>query len=78
MKRWIAEWLWRVAILVALGLIGWELQRLHEDIVRPADEPATVANESEDLQDGLDAIRGDIDTLTQKVDAILVVLARAK
>jgi hypothetical protein len=78
MSRRIIEWLWRVAVLCALGLVCWELQRLHEDIIRPIEEPTSVASESDDVQEGLDAIRGDIDTLAQKVDAILVVLARAK
>jgi hypothetical protein len=46
MKRAIAEWLWRLAILAALCWIGWELDQIHEDMFEPADEqqaePAAV------------------------------------
>lgn len=78
MTRLIAEWIWRVAILIALGSIAWELRLLHEDLSRPDDDPATVASAQEDTQESLDALRDDIAGLTQKVNAILVVMARAK
>lgn len=74
--RW-AEWLWRFAVLLALGWIGLQLQRLHEDIVAPIDDPSTVAA-ADDTQGSLDAISDDLTRLTQKVDAILVVMARAQ
>jgi len=77
MKQRMAEWLWRLAVLAALGWIGWQLQRLHDDIVQPVDDQATVAA-ADDTQDTLDAIREDLNGLTQKVDAILVVMARAR
>jgi hypothetical protein len=80
MKRLIAEWLWRVAVLCALGGLAWQLQRIHEDIVQPAEDPATVASAQtpEDVQESLDAVRDDLATIERKVDAILVVMARAK
>ena len=76
MKTQIAEWMWRMAMLVALAWIGLQLQRLHEDIVQPVDDTSTVAA-NEDTQGTLDAIRDDLDGLTMKVNAILVVMARA-
>jgi hypothetical protein len=78
MNTRVAEWLWRIALLCALAVIGWELRQLHEDLNQPVDDSATVAAGPDDVQDSLDAVRDDIATLTQKVDAILVVMARAK
>lgn len=78
MNRSIAEWIWRVALLAALGSIAWELQRLHEDLKQPGDDPVAVASASSETQDSLDAIRDDLEGLTQKVNAILQVMARAK
>jgi hypothetical protein len=75
MKKTFFEWLWRLAVLVALGGIGLQLQRLHEDITQPP-EDTTVAGAPDDLQEGLDAIRDDLDALTRKVDAIMVVMMR--
>ena len=77
MKTQIAEWFWRLLVLAALGWIGLQLQRLHEDIVAPIDDQSTVAS-VDDSQDTLDAIREDVDRLNRKVDAILVVMARAR
>ncbi len=77
MKTQIAEWSWRLMVLIALGWIGLQLQRLHEDIVAPVEEQSTVAS-ADDSQDTLDAIRDDTDRLNKKVDAILLVMARAR
>ncbi len=78
MKKTLLEWLWRLAVLGALGWIGLQLQRLHEDIVQPPGEDTTVATAPPDeLQDGIDAIRDDLDGLSRKVDAIMVVMMRA-
>ena len=75
----MAEWLWRCALLCALVWIGWELMLLHNDLQQPADDPATVAaGADDDTLDGLDAIRDDLAELTQKVDAIMVAMARGK
>jgi hypothetical protein len=75
----IAEWFWRLALLGALGWIGWELHRFHEDMLNPpADDQGTAAAAPDDVQTTLDDIRDDLAGLTQKVDAILVVMARSK
>jgi hypothetical protein len=77
-RRWAAEWLWRMAVLAALGWIGWELHALRLDVNQAPDEQATIAAAPDDTQDTLDAIRDDLESLTQKVDAILVVMARSR
>ena len=74
----IAEWIWRLAVLLALGWIGLQLQRLHEDIVAPPDDSQSVASSNDDTQDSLDSIHADLDSLAKKVDAILVVMARSR
>jgi hypothetical protein len=73
-KRLIAEWLWRAALLAALGWIGWELMLLHDDL-RPAPDDQTTAEAGDSTQDALDGITDQLEDLTQKVNAILVVLA---
>jgi hypothetical protein len=78
MKRLIADWVWRLALLGALCWIGWELQRFHDDMMEPADAPITASAEPDAMQDSLSALRDDIDSLTQKVDAILVAIARTR
>jgi len=77
-RRWAADWLWRMAVLAALGWIGWELHALRMDVNQAPDEQATVATAPDETQDTLEAIRDDLESLTQKVDAILVVMARAR
>jgi len=78
MARLIAEWIWRVAVLAALVWTGWELHSLHVDVMQPADDTVTAGADPADTQDSLDEIRDSLAGLTQKVDAILVVMARAK
>ena len=77
-KRWLAEWLWRMTVLAALGWIGWELHSLRIEVNQAPDDQATVAAAPDETQDALDAIRDDLESLTQKVDAILVVMARSR
>ena len=77
-RRWAADWLWRMAVLAALGWIGWELHALRIDVNQAPDEQATVATAPDETQDTLEAIQDDLESLTQKVDAILVVMARAR
>ena len=77
MKQLIAEWLWRGALLVALGWIGWELMLLHDDLNQPVDE-TTVTTAADETQDSLDELHDELGVLTRKVDAILVVMARTK
>lgn len=78
MKRLMAEWLWRAAVLCVLVVIAWELQLLRSDISQPVDDQATAAAAPDETLDSLDGIREDLAQLTQKVDAILMVMARAK
>lgn len=79
-QKWF-DLLWRLAVLAALAWIGWGLQQLHGDLKPAPDEGATTAAappEGDPLQDGIDGLRDDVAVLAQKVDAILVVLARAR
>jgi len=78
MNRSILEWVWRIALLCALGLIAWKLHVLHEDLNVPVEDQATVASAQDETLDSLDALRDDVDALTQKENAILVVMARSK
>ncbi|HKX43947.1 MAG TPA: hypothetical protein VJO99_22500 [Burkholderiaceae bacterium] len=77
MKRMVGEWLWRVALLSALAWIGYELRNLHEDLRPSADDQAVVTSTPEDTQDGIEAVRDDLEEIKKKVDAILMVLARS-
>ena len=44
MTKLIAEWVWRIAVLVLLAWIGAELHALHDDLMAPADDqPATTS-----------------------------------
>jgi len=78
MKHLIADWLWRAALIGALAWIGWELHLLHEDMNAPADDAVTAAAAPDETQDSLDALRDDLAGLTEKVDAILVAVARTR
>jgi hypothetical protein len=78
LKRSIAEWLWRAALLGALAWIGWELMLLHNDLQQSPGDQATVSSADDDTLDSLDAIRDDLADLTEKVDAIMVAMTRAK
>jgi hypothetical protein len=42
------------------------------------DEPSSVAQAPDDTQDSLEAIRDDLAGITQKIDAIMVVMARSR
>jgi hypothetical protein len=78
MKRLIADWLWRVALLGSLCWIGWELRGFREDMMEPLDERTTTSIEPDVVQDGLDMLHDDIDGLKQKVDAILIAIVRSR
>jgi hypothetical protein len=78
MKQLVAEWLWRTAVLCALVVIAWELHVLRTDVAQPVDDQTTTAAAPDETLDSLDEIRDELAQLTQKVDAILVVMARAK
>ncbi len=77
MKRTIAEWLWRAAIICALGWIGWEMHQIRLQMQRPDDETTTAA-ESDPLQDSLDELSDDVATLNEKVDAMMVAMLQLK
>ena len=76
-KRLIAEWLWRAAIVCALGWIGWEMRQIRAQM-QPPDDEATTAAAPDDLQDSLDELSDGIATLNEKVDAIMVALLQLK
>lgn len=58
-KRLIAEWLWRAALICALGWIGWELHEIRLEMQQPAEDQTTAEAESDPLQESLDALRDD-------------------
>ena len=77
MKRLIAEWLWRAAIVGALAWIGWELHQLRLDLQPPADDEVTAeAAAPDELQDRIDDIDDQLAALLAKVDAIMVAMAQ--
>ncbi|HJV59669.1 MAG TPA: hypothetical protein VJ743_01930 [Albitalea sp.] len=78
MKRLIAEWLWRAAVLSALAWIGLELHRVHDDMMQPIDEQPTVTADADEINQGIDDVRSDVAGLTEKVDALLIAMARGR
>lgn len=76
MKRLIAEWLWRAAILCALGWIGWELHQIREELQPPADEQSTAEAEPDPLRDSIDELSDDVAKLDAKLDAIMIAMTR--
>ena len=76
-KRLIAEWLWRAAIICALGWIGWEMHQIRLQMQQPDDE-ATTAAAPDDLQDSLDELSDGIARLNEKVDAMMVAMLQLK
>ncbi len=77
MKRLIAEWLWRTAIVCALGWIGWEMHQIRVQMQQPDDEAITAAT-PDDLQDSLDDLSDGIAKLNEKVDAMMVAMLQLK
>jgi len=76
-KRLIAEWLWRTAIVCALGWIGWEMHQIRVQMEQPDDEAITAAT-PDDLQDSLDDLSDGIAKLNEKVDAMMVAMLQLK
>lgn len=74
MKQLIADWLWRTALLAALGWIGWELHGFREDMTQPVDDQSTAAVAPDDVQNSLDGLRDDLATLHAKVDAMMMAM----
>ena len=77
MKRTIAEWLWRAAIICALGWIGWEMHQIRLQMQQPDDE-ATTAAAPDDLQESLDELSDGIAKINEKVDAMMVAMLQLK
>ena len=79
MMRTIADWIWRGALLAALVWVGAELHGLRLNLEAPPVVDETVASSGGEVdQDNLDAIRDDVAEIKQKVNAIMVVMARGK
>jgi len=78
MKRTIAEWLWRAALICALAWIAWELHEIRLEMQRPVEDQATAEAESDPLQESLDALRDDVATLNEKVDAMMAAMLQLK
>jgi hypothetical protein len=77
LKRLIAEWLWRAAIVCTLGWIGWEMHQIRVQLQQPDDEAITAAT-PDDLQDSLDDLSDGIAKLNEKVDAMMVAMLQLK
>jgi hypothetical protein len=78
MNSAIAEWLWRAVLICALGWIGWELHVFHEEMVQPLDDQGAVTASPDMLQSSLDDIHEELAGLSEKVDALMVAMARSK
>ena len=82
MKRLIAEWLWRLAVLAALAWIGASLHQIHEDLLQPADDGQSMATAPDGSADSTDpsddALRQQLDLLNQKLDAIMIAMAQLR
>jgi hypothetical protein len=78
LRNSIAEWMWRAAVVCALVWIGWELHRFHGDMMQPIDDTPTVTADADEIQNGLEDVRDDLAGLNDKVDAILIALARTR
>ena len=82
MKKFIAEWLWRLAVLAALAWIGASLHQIHEDLLQPADDSQSAAAGPDDGQDGSasadDEVHQQLALLNQKLDAIMIAMAQLR
>jgi hypothetical protein len=74
----ITDWLWRTALVCALGWIGWELHEIRLEMQRPVEGQTTAETESDPLQESLDALREDVATLNEKVDAMMTAMMQLK
>jgi hypothetical protein len=78
MNRAILEWLWRAALIGALGWIGWEVHQIHEEMLQPTGDQTTAEAGPDELQSSIDELRNDVASLGDKVDALLVAMAHIK
>jgi hypothetical protein len=76
-KQSSAEWLWRAALVCALGGIGWEMHQIRVQMQQPDNETTTAAA-PDDLQDSLDDLSDGIAKLNEKVDAMMVAMLQLK
>jgi hypothetical protein len=74
MKRMLAEWLWRTAMVCALGWIGWELHQMRADLQQPVDDQTTA--ETDPLGDSIDELSDHVAVLDAKLDAIMVAMTK--
>lgn len=75
MKRLIAEWLWRVAVICALVWIALELHFVHEDMMQPVDEAPVVTADTYATEQDIGRVRCPGD---RPVDVILMARAARK
>jgi hypothetical protein len=78
MKRLIAEWLWRAAVIGVLCWIGLELHQLRQDVQPLPDDQATASSGGQDIQQGLDDLREDVARIDAKVDALMQAMMRLR
>ena len=76
MRRLVAEWLWRAAVVCALGWIGWEMHQIRVEMQQPVE--ATTAAAPDDIQDSLDDLAEGIAKLDEKVDAMMLAMLQLK
>lgn len=78
MARTMADAAWRLALLAALLWIGLELHGLRLEL-QPVDDTEVRADaRTEDEQDTLDAMQDELVEIKEKINAIMVVMARAR
>ena len=78
MARTMADAAWRLGLLAALVWIGLELHGLRVEL-QPVDDTELHADaRSEDEEDSLDAINDQLAEIKEKVNAIMVVMARSR
>ena len=78
MKMMFAEWLWRVAVVCAIGWAGWELHQIRLELQLPADDQTTAEAAPDELQDSVDDLGDQVAALHDKVDAIMFAMMQLK
>ena len=74
MKRLIAEWLWRAAVICALVWIALELHNVNEDMMQPVEEEPVVTADADGIEQGIEDVRNDVASLTEKVDVMMLAM----
>lgn len=78
MKRLIAEWLWRAAVIGVLCWIGLELHQLRQDVQPQPEDQVTASSPDDDTRQVLDGLREDVARLNDKVDALMQAMMRLR